>query len=204
MVKPRVVAEIPQFRIKYKDVFHLKNLYIMMHELMWEEGWNGYEGDRWHADIESLYSENVFQRGIHAGGKELWVWWRFRKNIEGKYSGYFRYSLDIDFHGGCLQDVEVIHEGKKIKVNNGELEIFFRPKLEGDYKGTWNKHWLLKHFQDIYEKRILSADLEKLEKNLWRETYRMQSKVKAFLNLRTYVPTAPPFHPKLYGHEAEP
>ena len=37
-LKPRVVAEIPVFRVKYKDVFHLKNLYNMMHEMLWEEG----------------------------------------------------------------------------------------------------------------------------------------------------------------------
>jgi hypothetical protein len=133
----------------------------------------------------------------------LWVWWRVQKNIEGKYSGYLKYILDIDFHGAYLQDVDVIHQGKKIRVNNGELEIFFRPKIEGDYKGTWRTHWLLKHFQDIYEKRIMLQDIEKLEKNLWREAYRIQSKVKDFLNLKTYVPTAPPFHPKLYGHEGE-
>ena len=199
-LKPRVVAEIPVFRVKYKDVFHLKNLYNMMHELLWEEGWNGYEGDRWHADIETLYSENIFQKAIHTGGKDLWVWWRLKKDVE-KYSGYFKYTLDIDFHGVYLQDVEIIHQGKKIRANSGELEIFFRPNLEGDYKGDWRKQWLLKHFQDIYEKRIMVYDIEKLEKNLWREVYRIQSKVKDFLNMRTYIPTAPPFHPKVYGHE---
>ena len=151
-----------------------------------------------------MYSENVFQKGIHYGGKELWVWWRFQKNIEGKYSGYFKCFLDIDFHGAYLQNVEIMHQGKKVKVDDGEVEIFFRPKIEGDYTGQWRDHWFLKHFQDIYEQRILSADIEKFEKNLWRETYRIQSKIKAFLNLKTFIPTAPPFHPKLYGHEAEP
>ena len=203
-VEPRIVTQVLPFRIKYKDVFSLKNLYIMMHELLWEEGWNGYEGDRWHADIETLYSENVFQKGIHAGGKDLWVWWRVQKNIEVKYSGYFKYLLDIDFHGVYLKDIEVMHQGKKIKVATGELELFFRPKIEGDYKGTWRAHWLLKHFQDTYEKRILWADIEKMEKNLWRDTYRISAKIKDFLTLRTFVPVPEPFHPKLYGWEAEP
>lgn len=202
-LKPWIVAEIPVFQVKYKDVFHLQNLYNMMHELLWEEGWGGYEGDKGHADIETLYSENVFQKAIHSGGKDLWVWWRLQKDVE-KYSGYFKYTLDIDFHGVYLQDIEIMHQGKKIKAKSGELEIFFRPRLEGDYKGTWRKQWLLKHFQDIYEKRIMSYDIEKLEKNLWREGYRIQSKVKDFLNMRTYIPTAPPFHPKLYGQEGEP
>jgi len=199
-----IVAKIPMFKVKYKDVFHLRHLYNMMHELLWEEGWAGCEGDRWHADIETLYSENVYQKGIHYGGKEMWAWWRLGKSIEGKYSGYFRYLLEIDIYGRHLQDVEVIHQGKKIKVNSGEVEIFFRPNLEGDYNGTWKKDWLLKHFQHIFEKRIMSHDIHKLEKNLWREAYRIQSKVKDFLELRTYIPTAPPFHPKMYGLEGEP
>ena len=76
---PHIAAEIPEFRIKYKDVFSLKNLYIMLHELLVEEGWYGMgtsevtPGYEMHKDIETLYSENIFQKGIHSGGKELWV-----------------------------------------------------------------------------------------------------------------------------------
>ena len=70
-----VLRDIPLFSVKYKDVFSLKNLYIMMHELLLEEGWHGFEGKEddlsAHSDIETLYSENVFQRGIHHGGKEM-------------------------------------------------------------------------------------------------------------------------------------
>ena len=51
MIKPRIVADVPEFKVKYKDVFHLKNLYVMMHELLWEEGWSGFEDDVWHSDI---------------------------------------------------------------------------------------------------------------------------------------------------------
>ncbi|MBL7055242.1 hypothetical protein ISS05_05800 [Candidatus Woesearchaeota archaeon] len=203
-LKPRIVAKVPQFKIKYKDVFSLKNLYVMMHELLWEEGWRGYEGDRWHADVETLYSENIFQKGIHMGGKELWAWWRLQKNIEGKPNGYFKYLLDIDFHGVGLNDVEVMHQGKKIKVVKGECEIMFRPKLEGDHTTAWRNHWLLKNFQDIYEKRILGAEVEKFEKHLWRETYKISAKVKDFLNEKIFVPVPEPFHPKMYGWEAEP
>ena len=33
-----VVREIPLFSVKYRDVFSLRNLYVMMHELLLEEG----------------------------------------------------------------------------------------------------------------------------------------------------------------------
>ena len=63
---------ILEFRVKYRDVFSLRNLYIMLHELLLEENWLGADGDKDHSDIETLYSENVYQKGIHRGGKELW------------------------------------------------------------------------------------------------------------------------------------
>ena len=54
---------IPMFSVKYKDVFHLRNLYVMMHELLLEEGWYGFDNEQYdltaHSDIETLYSENV-------------------------------------------------------------------------------------------------------------------------------------------------
>ena len=47
-------------------------------------------------------------------------------------------------------------------------------------------------------------DIEKLEKHLWRDVYRIYSKIKLFLDLKSFVPTAPAFHPKEHGHELEP
>ena len=61
------VKKIPQFKVKYKDVFHLKNLYIMMHEYLAEEGWSDEAGGvaggppYFHAYIETLYLEKFCQ-----------------------------------------------------------------------------------------------------------------------------------------------
>ena len=53
------IASIPEFRIKYSDVFSLRNLYLMLHELLLEENWKGLDGSSEHEDIETLYSENI-------------------------------------------------------------------------------------------------------------------------------------------------
>ena len=71
--------KIPEFRVKYRDVFSLRNLYLMLHEMLLEENWKGADGESDHSDIETFYSENVYQKGIHRGGKELWFWWRAEK-----------------------------------------------------------------------------------------------------------------------------
>ncbi|MBW2974938.1 hypothetical protein KY366_04435 [Candidatus Woesearchaeota archaeon] len=201
--------KLTQTKVKYKDVFNLKNLYVMMHEYLVEEKWFGEEGGRtgtqpgaMHSDIETLYLEKFCQKGLHSGGKELWIYWRLFKKPEGRYAGYLRYKLNIDFHGVYIQNREIMHQGKKIKVQWGELEIFFNGAVQTDYKNEWADHWFLRHWQDIYEKRIISQDLEKHEKLLWREVYKLTGVVKRYFDMRVFLPTPEPFTPKLYGIEA--
>ena len=200
-----VVREIPLFSVKYKDVYSLKNLYIMMHELLQEEGWLGFESQEAdmaaHSDIEALYSENVYQKGIHFGGKEMWIWWRAQKHHEGRRSDYFLNTLDIDWHMSYMQEREIVHQGKKMKTQWGEIEMFFRARIISDIGHKWEHSWFLKHVKHIYEERIMHAHIEKREKDLWRDVYRIQSKVKAYLKLKTWMPTPELFHPAQYGYE---
>src|SRR3989338_2766404 len=191
---------IPEFRVKYNDVFSLRNLYLMMHEMLLEEGWRGKEGDAEHSDIETLYSENVYQKGIHRGGKEIWFWWRAEKFPEGKYSQYFKNSLDIDAHIVYLQNVEIVQQGKKLNAQKGEIEIFFRAKMLLDYQHKWEKGFL-KMMKPIYERKIMHHEIEKREKELWRDVYRIQGKIKQYLELRTFVPVPEPFFARRYGFE---
>lgn len=197
-----ILKEIPEFRIKYSDVFSLRNLYIMLHEALIEEGWLGLKGDNDHKDIEILYAEKVFQKGIHRGGKEVWFWWRAAKNWEGKNEGYFKNFLDIDARTAYIQPMEVMHQGKKVQVHKGEIEIHFNARLESDVNGEWENHWLLKHFKEMYEERWIHDEVEKREKELWRDVYRIQTKVKQFLDLRSHVPRTPDFFPPKIGWES--
>ncbi|HLC65713.1 MAG TPA: hypothetical protein VJI46_06350 [Candidatus Nanoarchaeia archaeon] len=193
------IRSIPEFRVKYKDIYHMRNLYVMLHEYLLEEGFLDTKGD--HEEIEKLYMEKMVQKGLHRGGKEMWIWWRLLKKPEGKYSGYFLNHLDIDFHMMYTQDTEIVHQGKKLKVQMGEIDMLFRPWIEADWQGKWKDHWLLKHFKHLYNERIMVAELDKREKELWRESYRVQGQVKKFLDMRQFMPVPEPFTPALYGHE---
>ena len=176
-----------------------------MHELLQEEGWLGFESQEAdmaaHSDIEALYSENVYQKGIHFGGKEMWIWWRAQKHHEGRRSDYFLNTLDIDWHMSYMQEREIVHQGKKMKTQWGEIEMFFRARIISDIGHKWEHSWFLKHVKHIYEERIMHAHIEKREKDLWRDVYRIQSKVKAYLKLKTWMPTPELFHPAQYGYE---
>lgn len=202
-----VVRQIPIFSVKYVDVFSLQNLYVTMHEFLQEEGWLGFEGKEEameaHTDIETLYSENVFQHGIHKGGKEYWIWWRAQKHYEGRRSDYFLNVLDLDWHCARAEPREIVYQGKKMKTAWGEFEMFFNARIISDIGHKWENHAFLKHFKRIYEDRIMSINIEKREKDLWRDVYRLQSKVKAYLNLRTWMPTPELFHARQHGFEEQ-
>ena len=58
---------LPETKVKFKDVFNLKNLYVMMHEYLIEEKWFGKEGPTgtqpgaMHSNIEKLYLEKFLK-----------------------------------------------------------------------------------------------------------------------------------------------
>ena len=195
------VRAIPEFKIKFSDVFSLRNFYIMLHQTLLEEGWLGSDSGKDGEDVEVFYSENVYQKGIHRGGKEIWFWWRTFKDWEGKTSSYFKYQLEIDAHVVYLQNVEVVHQGKKINVQKGEIEIFFRPKMITDPGDKWEKNNFLKQFKPIYERMIIGREIEKRERELWKDAYKIQAKCKQYLQLKNFMNVPEPAFARTYGHE---
>jgi hypothetical protein len=174
-----IIDAVTQTRIKHKDYFHMKNLYIMMHEWLVEEGWASRSDKNW---PETFY----LHRWTQTAGQEVRIWWRFRKVPTG--SSYYCYDLDVDFLVILLREAEVMHNGVKYKANWGDVEIKIWAKLIADYQHKWKKHWFLKHLQRLFFKRIFYKDLIKHKKELYRDTYRLQEAIKTYLNLRTYLP----------------
>ncbi len=180
----RLTMPAAQTRVRYTKEVHLKNLYIMLHEVFVEEGWAPRKADEWPEHYYLLRETNK--------GDETWIWWRFKKVPGDGENKYYRYILDLFWHIIGVEDIEVMHQGKKFKTNKANLEINITSKLEMDYMHEVGKGWrdnsLLKSFNDIFHKRIFKADLEKHKHDLYRETYKIQETIKTFLGLRTYMP----------------
>ncbi len=175
MVYEELVAA--QFRVKHKDFFHLRNLYILIHEWLIEEGW----ATRVDEDFPEKY---YLHRETQKAGNEVWIWWRFKQWPTG--NKYYFYDLTITWHVILLKSVEVKWKGQNYKSNWGEVEIVFdaRVKTNPDLE----QHWLIKHFNDIFRGRIFKQDLEKHKMELYRDVYRLQETVKYYLQLKTYLP----------------
>ncbi|MDP3698319.1 MAG: hypothetical protein Q8R47_01900 [Nanoarchaeota archaeon] len=191
--KSKFVPIFPEFsplKVKYKDVFDLKAFYEELWEWCKEHGWKDWETDL--DTFERFYGERITTGGV----KEIWIRWRAWKPAEGtpsikqngKEVGYLTYYLDIDFHVLGLGSAEIVKDGKKIKADKGEIEISIKPFIEKNYEYEFEKHSILRHFLDLFTGRVYMVKLEERRKELYREAYVMQTFIKQWFKLKTYLP----------------
>ncbi len=192
---PRLLAA--QFRIKNKDYFNLRDLYCTMHEWVKQNQWKDIQDNSEGDAHESFY----FDKTDLYGDKEVWIWWRMWQfpDGEGGDSGnsFFRWRLDIDINAKYMKDTEIMHKGKKVKTNHGEIEIKIWAWVEMDYNGEWSSHPILKFFLEIFNLRIFEGELDKSKHELYRTAYNLQQYIKKWLKLRTWLPKfdREQFHP---------
>lgn len=164
-----------RFTLKHRDFFNMKALYEHLHEWVVENGYATRDDEMF---CETLMLERIRQNI----GKEVWIWWRLEKSP----TSFYKYLLNIDYHIVAMNEVEVMHEGKKFKSNKGECELQITATLICDPEGKWKKHWFLKGIRDIFIKRMFRNDLDLHQKELYRDAYKLQASVKEFLKLKTF------------------
>jgi hypothetical protein len=182
--------QVTKYVVNRKDVFHLANLYILMHEWLIEHGYASREDT---AFPEKYY---LHKEGPTFGGKE--VWWRWRPT---RYpldpNKLWRFDINIDVHVLTMKDVEVIISGKKYKANQGEVEIAVSANLLKDPDKILEKS-ALKDIKKLLYGRMWKQQFEMLEKELYKEAMQFRDALNTFLTIETYLPTKewPEFWPK--------
>ncbi len=178
--EPRLIA--CNFRIKYRDIFHMKYLYKLVHLWIIDNDW----GDA--KQHENFYGQITDASKNH----ELWIWWEVNKKSE---TSYYKYWLKITWHVIALGNKEIMHEGKKVKANTGEVEIKMRGWIEFS-EGGWRKNKFLSMFPTMFRNRIFHQHLEDHKRELYREVFQLQGIIKRYLNMKGFLPEADmePFH----------
>ncbi len=175
-------------KIKVKDAFSLGDLIKIMNEWRNEHNFVDREGSNDDNGQETVYSHKVTGGGAVL---DLWMWWRYLKYPLGtnKDTSYVRYVLNVDLHFlGDNAEVEVMHKGKKVKLNKGEIEIEIKPFVEMDFRGEWKKEGLLKIFHDVFKKRVYKKEITNHIEYMYGELYKLHGAIKLFFNLPTFMP----------------
>lgn len=176
----RLIKAVPKIRVKYKDVFDLKEFYIGLREWFKDRQWADEEDKNEH--WESYYGERIDK----SGSREIWWWWRLFKNAPD--SDYLKFYIDIDVHCLGITDTEVIINGNKLKVNKGEIDLYMEGLIEKTYEASFQKNWILREVKDVFTRRIYRKNLEQRRKELYKEMYELNNFVKQWFKLKRYLP----------------
>jgi len=177
--------KITTLKLKVRDVFSAKDTVRVIEEWLKENHYVDQEGGE---DYETLYTH-----AIRGGGAVLdaWFWWRVIKYPTGttKDTAYLRYRINLDMHFlGDANEVEVMHKGKKVKLNKGEIEFNITPIVEIDFRDEWKKSGILGLAHDIFKKKIYKKEIDNHVELLMTDTYKLQNMLKQWFNLESVMP----------------
>ncbi|MBN2420729.1 hypothetical protein JXB27_00455 [Candidatus Woesearchaeota archaeon] len=181
--------DIPRLDIKIKDVYSLNDLVKMCEEWFVDNGFVSLENEEAElSDYETLYTHK-----IGAGGAFLdcWIWWRLLKYPPkaSKKLTHVRYRINMDLHYlGDANELEVMHKGKKVKLNKGEIKIEIYPYVEIDPESKWEKSGVMKLVKDIFRKQIYRKEIEAHYAYLYDLAYKFHTLLKQYFKLETYMP----------------
>ena len=164
-------------RIKHKDYFWCRYLYMMCHEWFIEHNYGSRKDSDW---PETMYLHRFTQKG----GEEVWIWWRFRK----QFNKFIRYDFDVDWHIIGLESAEVVKDGKKFKANKGEAELKIYAKIIFDQSNKFKNNSLLKGLYDTFKERIYYKDILQHRKQLYHDVFEFKQALKTYFNLQNWLP----------------
>ena len=179
---PKKISKIgiTKFKVTYAGEFNFKELYKLMHEWLKDNYWQDIQTGSVGEMHEIMYHERVGPSGL----KDIWIWWRLEKFPKNRY---YKFTLDIDFLILAMGKTQVVSKGRKVKCDNGEVNIDINAQMHLDYKGEWSKNWMLRYFRNAFPERIFKQDIEKHWFEMYREAYDLQGTIKKYLHLKGFL-----------------
>ncbi|MFP4111375.1 MAG: hypothetical protein ACLFPQ_02700 [Candidatus Woesearchaeota archaeon] len=180
--------KLDQLVVIYKDIFNFKNLYEMMHDWLLEFGFKDYNGDK-KDSFETFYWE---RRKPGTQAKDFNIWWRVAKPV----SAWWQYKLNIDFIGLHIDNTEIMYEGRKVKLQNGEINVFITPYIVLDPDKKWSGGTILDSFTKSFRLRTIKKEFSWHKQQTEILAARFQAVIKDFFDLRQFEKRGEPFHGK--------
>jgi len=127
-------------------------------------------------------AEKKYKEKVKDSGKDLEIEWTATKD----YDEYTKIELKIKWETIALDDVEVVVNNKKKKMNKGELTVTVTANLVKDWQDKWETSPFLQFMKGFYEKYLYNKTIDYLKKEVWKTGWGFVNETKAFLNLYRY------------------
>lgn len=149
-IPDKVISGKPfsKWELVVRDSYDLKELYTRLHDYLNDEGFTDLRtgGDNY----ETYYRE----KDNGDGSKEHKIWWRASKYPRVDQNKNIKFYILLDMKTVMMTKKEVIINGQKQKLDNGELEFKFNLFIDfannTALNDDFNNHWLLRYFKQKF------------------------------------------------------
>ena len=153
-------------KVKYGGLMDFKEFYKFCYQWLTEE--TGLD-----------VAEGKYAEKISGDAKDIDVEWVGGRKI----TDYFKFEVKIAFKIIHLTKAEITQDRKKIKMDNGTVEVGVKGTLVRDYDGKFEKNSMQKFMRGIYEKWVIASRIEEYEGKLISDCNEFLDQAKAFLDL---------------------
>ena len=160
---------VKNLKVVYKGLFDISGLYKEIKIWLTNKKYGDHEKD---------FKEESYVERLKGDSKQIEIKWIGEKGL----SDYSKGQITLTFFIVGLQDAETEWQGKKIKTNQGEIEIQISSSLIKNASGKWNPGVMKK----LYEKLVIQDRIENEMIELYEDTYSLHDVIKTFLELRKF------------------
>jgi len=157
--------KVAEEKITYDGVFAFKDLYNFVYTLL--------------VDNEYGVEEKSYKEKTAQGAKEIEIAWDAKRKV----SDYTRYLWKVSWRILGMTSVEVMKDGRKVKMNKGSVEIKIGTFIETDYENRWQSSAFMKFLRGIYDKFVIKKQIDEYKSNLGKEVGDATNQVKSYLVL---------------------
>lgn len=166
MVEKRPVIE--QEQVIYEGIFNLKELYQLFYDWMSDKGY---------VPVEKRVHESVTKTGKHV---------EVELEPYRKYSDYAKSVIRVHVTAHGVKDVETTVDGRKRKMQQGQVRVTFDSWLETDYEGRWETKPVFYVLRALFEKYVYTPFLSGFITGVRNDTLELKGQVKSYLNIERF------------------
>ncbi|MBI2146467.1 hypothetical protein HYU22_03945 [Candidatus Woesearchaeota archaeon] len=167
MAERRLIVD--HLKFSYEGLFNASELYSVISTWFFEKGWD------WH--------EKINQEQVTPDGKQIRIVLEPWKSS----TDYYKLVMHIKLNCTDVKDVDVEHEGKTLRLNQGLVRITFDGYVVSDRKHYWSKKPFLWFLSVLSQKYFFSDHFAKLEDWIKSDVDDLHTKIKNYLNVFKYT-----------------
>lgn len=160
---------VDHLKLSYEGLFRTEELYAVISSFFFEKGWDWYE--------------HMNQEQITPNGKQIHLIFEPWKST----TEYHKISVRLKINLIDLKEVEVEHEGKILRLDQGVIRMTVDGYVISDRKNEWNKKPFLWFISILMEKYFFKSHYSQLETWIKRDIDDLHNKIKAYLNVSKYA-----------------